>query len=184
LAAGIYSFFCLRSEKIGAHKKLALRPDDDLQLGLIIKQAGLKQRLVIGSQYLQVEWYMNFTAAVKGLEKNMFAGVNYSLLLFGFGLAGMLIFYILPFLGLWIWNDWHFIVNVISIALMMSLYLIYSRKIFGESGYDVIVLPVLVLLFMYIFVRSCLLTLFRGGIYWRGTFYSLAELKMMKQGHE
>ena len=32
-------------------------------------------------------------------------------------------------------------------------------------------------LFVFILLRTMLLNLWQGGIYWRGTFYSLAELK-------
>lgn len=47
-------------EKIGAHKKIALRPDEDLQLGILVKNNGLKQRLLIGKNHIQVEWYEDF----------------------------------------------------------------------------------------------------------------------------
>jgi hypothetical protein len=38
-------------------------------------------------------------------------------------------------------------------------------------------LPLSALLLSYILVRATVLTLWRGGIYWRGTFYSLEELR-------
>jgi hypothetical protein len=37
--------------------------------------------------------------------------------------------------------------------------------------------PACALLFSYALVRSALLALARGGIYWRGTFYPLSLLK-------
>ena len=37
--------------------------------------------------------------------------------------------------------------------------------------------PVATLVFVYAMVRSTVLTLVRGGVVWRGTFYSLRELR-------
>ena len=37
--------------------------------------------------------------------------------------------------------------------------------------------PVATLVFVYAMVRSTALTLVRGGVEWRGTFYSLRELR-------
>ena len=43
-------------EAIGTHKSIALRPDDDLQLGIFLKRAGFKQKVLSGNHTLQVEW--------------------------------------------------------------------------------------------------------------------------------
>jgi hypothetical protein len=40
-----------------------------------------------------------------------------------------------------------------------------------------ILYPITTALFVFILLRTMLLNLFQGGIYWRGTFYSLKELK-------
>ncbi len=38
-------------------------------------------------------------------------------------------------------------------------------------------LPIGALLFIYMLLRSAIITLRQGGITWRGTFYSLDELR-------
>lgn len=164
-------------EKIGLHKEIALRPDDDLQLGMLVKRNGLKQRMLIGKKHIEVEWYPSFSAMMKGLEKNIFAGLNYSLFMLIGVIIGMIFFYLLPFWGLWLLDDWQAVVNGVSIIWILLLYLIYTRKLFKDHGYDVLMFPIFVLLLMYVFIRSSLITLFKGGISWRGTFYSLKELK-------
>lgn len=175
---GAFNLICREAyEKIGTHKKIALRPDDDLQLGMLVKRNGLKQRLLIGKKYIEVEWYPSFWAMLKGLEKNIYAGINYSLfILFGV-IIGMLFFYLQPFLVFWLLDGWKAVVNGVSIILILVLYLIYTRKLFKDSGFDGLLFPIFVLLLMYVFIRSCLITLVKGGISWRGTFYSLKELK-------
>ena len=164
-------------EKIGTHKGIALRPDDDLQLGMNVKKNGLKQRVLVGKNYIEVEWYRSFSAMLKGLEKNIYAGLDYSLFKLFCVILGMLVFYIFPFLGLGFLDGWLAVVNGVSILLILILYLIYTRKLFKEWGYDVLFFPINVILLIYVFIRSCLITIYSGGISWRGTFYSLKELK-------
>ncbi|ASS76054.1 hypothetical protein CIG75_14550 [Tumebacillus algifaecis] len=168
-------------EQIGTHRELAMRPDDDLQLGMMVKKAGLRQRLVTGTKLLTVEWYPSLGEAIRGLEKNTFAGLNYSLLLVLLAVSGQLLAFFLPFVG-WTLFGWTGLLYLASVLMMANLYLRYTRTLSPYQGEEVFALPLTVLLFVYIIVRSTYLTLRQGGIYWRGTFYSLQELKSMKQG--
>ncbi|KEO83856.1 glycosyltransferase [Tumebacillus flagellatus] len=176
---GIGAFnFLTRSayEGVGTHRAIAMRPDDDLMLGMKIKQARLKQRMGISPELLQVEWYPSVGDAMRGLEKNLFAGLNYSLWMVLVATVGQVVFFFLPFLALFLpgWEGWLFLVSVVC---NIAIYLLYTRKMTSYSGLEVVALPLTVLLFLFIFLRSTYLTLRRGGIYWRGTFYSLKELK-------
>lgn len=166
-------------EKIGTHQAIALRPDDDLELGMRVKRAGLRQRLAVGMELLSVEWYPNLKAALIGLEKNLFAGLKYQLWQFFAATAGQLLFFVWPFLAVWLTRGWVQVAYGVTVAIMMLLYLGYVRKLSQYRGYEVWMLPVTAALFVYVLFRSTFLTLRRGGIYWRGTFYSLAELKKM-----
>jgi glycosyltransferase involved in cell wall biosynthesis len=181
---GIGAFnFISRSayETIGTHRKLAMRPDDDLQLGNMVKRAHLKQRFLTGPQLLSVEWYPSLRVAVRGLEKNMFAGLNYSLVMVVMAVIGQFLFFCFPFFGVWLFGGWIAVMYGVSVLVMMALYLLYTRKMSTDPGYEVIALPLVVLIFIYILIRSSFLTLKQGGINWRGTFYSLEDLKKMNQ---
>lgn len=63
---------------------------------------------------------------------------------------------------------------------MLTVYFLLIRSIVGGGGIEVLALPVTVSLLCYVVSRSVWLTLRQGGIYWRGTFYSLKELRQMK----
>jgi hypothetical protein len=52
---------------------------DDLMLGKIMVQAGAKPGFMDGRDLISVEWYPNAWQMMKGLEKNGFASVRYSL---------------------------------------------------------------------------------------------------------
>jgi glycosyltransferase involved in cell wall biosynthesis len=169
-------------QKIGTHKALALRPDDDLQLGIRVKRAGLKQRVLTGLEHIAVEWYPNLYSAVRGLEKNTFAGLKYSLTLVFIAIFGQFFALFFPFIAVWLFRDWNSLMYLLSIIIMIGLYFAHIRKMTPYSGFEVIVLPITVLLFIYVLIRSTYVTLRQGGIYWRGTYYSLHELKKMNKG--
>jgi glycosyltransferase involved in cell wall biosynthesis len=164
-------------ETIGTHKAIALRPDDDLQLGIRIKQALFRQRVLAGHHALQVEWYPSLRKAVIGLEKNMFAGFQYNLILALMGCIGQLLCFILPWIALLLFWDLRGILFAFSVIIEIYLYRIIIRALLGKAGKETILLPISALLLVCIIVRSIYKTLKLQGIYWRGTFYSLEELK-------
>lgn len=167
--------------KIGTHQAIAMRPDDDLILGMKVKQAGLRQRLVTAQEFLEVEWYPTLGEAVRGLEKNTFAGLKYSLPLTVAAVLAQFFFFCYPFFAVWIhfgtWVGWLY---GVSLVLLLWLYYLFTSRMSSYKGSQIFALPFTVLLFLYIVMRSVYLTYRQGGVYWRGTFYSLKELRKRK----
>ena len=56
----------------GTHRAIAMRPDDDIKLGKILKNAGYRQEMVFGMGLLSVEWYSSLRELIDGLMKNSF----------------------------------------------------------------------------------------------------------------
>ncbi|TXK80981.1 glycosyltransferase family 2 protein [Paenibacillus sp. N3.4] len=167
-------------EAIGTHQAIALRPDDDLQLGISVKRAGFKQRVLSGKHTLQVEWYRSLKEAIIGLEKNLFSGFHYSFTIALLACLGQLIFFIFPWLGLIFLWDWRGAAFAITVILQIWLYRKLMFRLMSKHGDEAFLLPVSASLLLYTIVRSVWLTWKQGGIYWRGTFYSLNELKRKK----
>ncbi|CAG7628103.1 hypothetical protein PAESOLCIP111_02985 [Paenibacillus solanacearum] len=166
-------------ERIGTHRAFALRPDDDLHLGRLVKAARLRQRLALGSRHIAIEWYRSLSEAVRGLEKNLFSGFGYRLPVAALGVLGLLAMFLFPFIGLFAVQGWPALVFGLDIALMLVVYVLLARSITGPVGPEIIAFPLTVCLLGYTVIRSTWLTLRQRGIYWRGTFYSLKELKRM-----
>ncbi|QHE52616.1 glycosyltransferase family 2 protein [Pontibacillus sp. HMF3514] len=164
-------------EVIGTHAAFPLRPDDDLHLGQTIKSYGYKQRLATGFQHISVEWYPSLKDAIKGLEKNTFAGLYYSYLMSLFAIIGTFISQVLPFLILITSDGLLQAVAALNILLMVSLFVVTTRKMSTYSPLLSLILPFSASMFIYATVKAVWLTYKRGGIMWRGTFYSIKELK-------
>ncbi|KIL45900.1 glycosyltransferase [Jeotgalibacillus campisalis] len=164
-------------QKINGHKKIRMRPDDDLQLGMLVKNNGLKQRLVTGLSLLHVEWYPSLKEAIKGLEKNTFAGLHYSYLLAAAAVAGVFVSQLLPFLTLFHSDASVRGMSALSVVLLALISIAIIKKLTLFSPWIVALFPLSVLLFLYAIGRAVFLTLQRGGIKWRGTTYPLKEIK-------
>lgn len=177
---GVGAFQLLRKstyESVGGHEALRLRPDDDLALGQRIKEAGFKQNLVTAKQLLKVEWYPNFQSALRGFEKNAFAGLNYSIWLSLFAIVGVFVSQVLPFVFIFSGTPIVQIISAINIVLLFCLYGLTTRSFTSYSKWTIIGLPIFALLFVYMLARALILTWVRGGIEWRGKRYSLKEMK-------
>ncbi len=157
--------------------RLRLRPDEDMKLGKLMKINGY--RCDVGSLVndLQVEWYTDFKGFIQGTEKNIFAGMEYSIFIFVFGILSLT----------WaVYGPWYLLVtsqdslvtaiNIVSIfAQGLCFYIQASHLKFSKSL--LWCFPAAAAIVILVMVRSVILTLLRGGIYWRDTFYSLEELK-------
>ena len=167
-------------EEIGTHRSISMRPDDDLMLGLKVKQAGKKQNLALANNLLEVEWYSTLRSALIGLEKNTFAGLFYSYLMVVFALSGVFISQIWPFLALAFTEGMTRVVFLLSILFLCFTYLQTANVMTKGANMYLIVFPITAVIFMYSIIRATVLTTVRGGIVWRGTFYSLKDLKRNK----
>jgi hypothetical protein len=113
---------------------------------------------------------------VNNLTKNFFAIMSFQwwrLLLSAFVLAFL---NLAPFLGVCLAHGWQRLPYAVALASILAIYVGMSWKS-DVPPYYVVLHPLSTVLFVYIMLRSMTLTLARGGVIWRGTFYPLEELR-------
>jgi cellulose synthase/poly-beta-1,6-N-acetylglucosamine synthase-like glycosyltransferase len=164
-------------ETIGTHASIKMRPDDDLQLGMKVKAAGLKQRIVTALSLIEVEWYPSVKEALAGLEKNTFAGLHYRISMVVFAVMGVFVSQVLPFVTIFSGNQDTVLLSAANLFLLAVLYTMVTRKMTRFSPLLFFALPFTALLFIFSIIRASFLTFRRGGIVWRGTKYTLSELR-------
>ncbi|WP_442598618.1 glycosyltransferase [Neobacillus sp. D3-1R] len=164
-------------EQIGTHEAIKNRPDDDLKLGQAIKQQGFKQRFLSGVHQVWVEWYPSLKEAIKGLEKNTFAGLHYSLVVTVFAITSILVTHFLPIFTLFSHDPRVQLMSALFLLIFLALYGVTIVKMTSYSLWKIAVYPVTTTIFLYSTIRAVALTYIKGGIQWRGTFYSLKELR-------
>lgn len=179
---GIGAFNLIRRsayESIGTHRALAMRPDDDLRLGVLVKRHGFKQRIAVGTARIAVEWYTSFREAMKGLEKNLYSGFGYRFSLAAGGILGQLLLFVAPFVLVPFARGLEFFVLCAVDGTIAATYVLCTRHMNKETGREAFVLPIAALLLIVVLARSVWLAHRRAGVFWRGTFYSLHDLRRM-----
>jgi len=176
---GIGAFNLIAAEaykKIGTHQRIAMRPDDDMMLGRLVKKNHLRQDVLNGVGMINIEWYASLGEMIRGLEKNAFAGLKYSLLFVALICLCLFTFIVFPLPAVFLTTGAARILNVLALAVWAVAYADNARfwKIPLWHG---IALPVGTALLIYAIANAVCRTLRNGGITWRDTHYSLEDLK-------
>ena len=113
---------------------------------------------------------------VRGLEKNGYAATDYRPWLVGLGTAGQAFFFLWPIAALGLTHGAAWGLHAGAVAVMLGLGCDQTRFTGGRWWHGLF-LPLGAAVFGYAVLRSMVVTLRRGGIVWRGTFYPLRELR-------
>jgi cellulose synthase/poly-beta-1,6-N-acetylglucosamine synthase-like glycosyltransferase len=179
---GIGAFNLVRASAyraVGGHRAIAMRPDDDLKLGKLLKKNGFRQEFLFGVRMLKVEWYASIRELVQGLMKNAFSAVDYRVSVVVFSTLTQLVILVWPFLALFLTSGPTRWLNLASVLVLVGLGWL-NAPLAGVRRWHGVGFPLATLLFLYIVWRATLKTLLNDGIDWRGTHYPLAELKANK----
>jgi glycosyltransferase involved in cell wall biosynthesis len=163
-------------QAIGTHQRIALRPDDDMKLGKLVKLHGFHQDVLMPCTMLSVAWYPSPKAFINGLMKNTFAFLDFNVGFVLLALIAEFFFHLWPFIGLWFTQGWITGLYLLTILLLVAFY-IDNTRFFKTPAVGALLFPLSALIFMYIVAASTTLTLLQHGIYWRDTFYPLHTLR-------
>jgi glycosyltransferase involved in cell wall biosynthesis len=176
---GVGAFNLIRRsayEAIGTYEALRLEVVDDLKLGETIKKAGLRQDVVFGRDLVRLRWAVGAAGVVANLEKNLFAFLKFRISLVLAVCALTFFLCVCPFLGILLAPGWAKAAFAAAIAMVALVYML-SGRLMGSSALLFLTFPIAALVFNFAALQSAFLALRDGAITWRGTKYSLAELK-------
>ncbi|MBF0412871.1 MAG: glycosyltransferase [Desulfamplus sp.] len=149
---------------------------DDVGLGLMLKRQGCSTSLLISNRDISVVWYHTLNEMIKGLEKNSFLGSTQGKLSKLLALLFFLLLYIsAPILAFLLGAGYAKITGVIAL-LFFAISAIYTANRLKLNVFHLMLRPIGLLILSVILCRSAFKNLKQGGIYWRGTFYSMKEL--------
>lgn len=181
-AVGVGAFNLLKRDaylRAGTHDAIRLRPDDDMRLAKLLKEAGYSQGVAYGTGCASVEWHLTLGSAIKGLEKSIFPGVNYRLSAVVAASLFLFLTNVWPFAGVFFARR-----RAMRLLFGADVLAIFAMYAYGPrvSGYSLptpyaALHPFGMGTFIYAALRSAYVTLARGGIEWRGTFYPLGRLR-------
>ena len=176
---GVGAFQLIRRsayEKMGAHRRLAMEVVDDMKLGKLVKEAGCHSGVGRAGPAVSVHWHSGVRNIIRGTEKNFYAAAGYSPWIAGAQLVSIFSAWIFPWLALPFVHGWARVFAVMAIVVPMVAQAGAARE-FRVSWLYALTQPVGAAIFFWMLLRSTIVTIRNGGIRWRGTFYSLEELK-------
>jgi glycosyltransferase involved in cell wall biosynthesis len=176
---GVGAFQMIRRaayEAIGTHRRLAMEVVDDMKLGKLVKVEGFRSIVAPGEHLVQVRWQDGFRNIVKGLTKNMFAAMGFSGAMAIAVACNTLLLSVVPVLGVIFTHGAARIAAAAAVIAPMIFEAMLMPRAKASRWFGLThALGALVI--VYIILRSMVVTLGRGGVVWRGTFYKLEELR-------
>jgi glycosyltransferase involved in cell wall biosynthesis len=163
-------------EACGTHQRLAMEVVDDMKLGKLVKQSGFRTCVGVAQDAVVVRWHAGLGNLIRGVTKNFFAALGYNLPFVIVAISVMLLMNVAPFVGMIFGHGWVRVLAGIAVVIALSFHLGVDL-VMRVSPLYALTHPLGAILFSYMLLRSTVVTLWHGGVTWRGTFYPLEELK-------
>ncbi len=163
-------------EAIGTHRRLAMEVVDDIELGKLAKRAGLRSGVAVAGDKVRLRYLEGLENIVRGISKSAFAACSYRTGLIAGGVLANLVFHILPFVAVLFATG---LPRTLAAAAVLSILVLHGRGFITVrvSPLYAATYPLGAAVFCYILLHSMIVTLWRGGILWRDTFYPLEQLR-------
>ena len=176
-AVGVGAFNMLRRSaylEIGGFEAQKMDILEDLTLARRVKQAGLRQRISFGVGLANVHWAAGARGLVGVMTKNLFSGFRFHLSLALLACGWLAVFAVAP--AFEIFYRPTRLPALVLFAVVVWAYRLYGKNS-GVSAWNAVYFPFGGMVFIITLLRSSIVTLRQGGVRWRGTFYSLKELR-------
>lgn len=176
---GIGAFQMIRRSayvKLGTHRALAMEVVDDIKLGKLAKRSGARSGVGIPGNLVTVRWHAGLQNIIRGTTKNFFAAAGFQLWRACAQILGTILLCVVPFAALPFVHGWALAFAAIAAAIAVATQAGVSIR-FGVPAIYALAHPIGALMMTWMVARSAVVTLYRGGIVWRGTFYALDDLK-------
>jgi len=176
---GIGAFQLIRRaayDAFNGHRGMQMEVLDDMKLSKLTKRAGFRSQVGYSPNHVSVRWQTGIGNLVRGSSKTFFAAASYNLGMLAGQILGLLILSVFPWVVLPFVHGDARIFAVTAVAISFACHAVVSYSA-GASPLYGFTHPIGALIFSWMLARSAFLTLWRGGVTWRGTFYPLADLR-------
>jgi len=180
-------------KKIGGHKSIKKEILDDVKISKQVKRCGYKFMIFDGSGDIYCRMYRNFSGAIKGYSKVIFAAFDFHISIQFVVTVLITILFLLPFillpLGILVYDLPAIVVNLITlqIAIIFVIRGVLAIR-FKSRVLDAFLHPLSMLYIILVSINSILQSKIGAGIYWKGRIYDASsdrdELKLVKDSSE
>jgi len=175
---GVGAFNLIRRDvykKLGGFEALKMEVLDDLRMGWLVKRAGYRQCVIVGQDLVRLRWLRGALGVIHLAEKNAFAAYRYRLGLTLIASLGLFTVAVLPLAAIAA-GGWPLVAGIFTYVAFALTYW-GNRKVTAAPPWLAILFAPMTMVVLYALLRSMTLALVRQGVDWRGTRYSLRELR-------
>lgn len=176
-AIGVGAFNLVRRsalEEIGGWLPQRMAVVEDITLGRRMKAAGMQQRVAFAPGLVLVHWARGARGLLRGMTKNLFAGAGFQPLLVLAACVWISVFCLLPIVGLG-WPP-SVIPGLITLLCVGAMYRVMGEISWIDARYAWLY-PLGAVGMIFALLRSMVVVLSQDGVTWRGTKYSLSDLR-------
>jgi hypothetical protein len=159
----------------GGYEALRLTIMDDVRLSLLVRRAGGRSRVYLGTDEVLCQWATSVGQALRLTEKNYFAAIDFRTPVAVAAVIFFVLLFATPLAGL-ASGTWLGLACGVS-PFLLSVPAAIGAPRLGWSFAVGLLVPFFYPLPMFALARSALLTLRQGGVRWRDTFYPIAILR-------
>jgi glycosyltransferase involved in cell wall biosynthesis len=163
-------------DRFGGHRALRLEVADDMKLGYLVKKVGGRSMFVDSSMSVWVRWREGTRDVMRGIERSGFAGVGFRWSTVVATTLYLTFAMLSPYVLLFVGPIEVRALGGIALALLLTAYAVMARAAFMPAWIGLLH-PIACVLFAWSFLRSAIITTREGGVTWRGTHYSIEELR-------
>lgn len=176
---GVGAFNMVRAtvyQAVSGHSSIAMHPIDDIMLGKIVKKHGFRQKCLLGQPFVTVCWYATATGMVAGLMKNVFSVFHYRGWLALLSMVLVFTMNLLPLVGVIVFTGPPRLLFGATVLLRLAGLVVGSHL--SHMPLSAVLGGLLApCLSIYIIGCGAWTTLYNNGISWRGSHYSLRDLR-------
>ena len=175
---GTGAFNLVRTEAyraIGGHLPLRLEVVDDVWLGFLLHRHGFRSRVWFAPRDFAIDWGATPRALVRVVEKNMFAVLRYRTWLAMLAVTAAFALVLGSLAAPWYAGAIGWLPAASYLATGIPGALLARRMQWNPLAG--LLVPFSRLLLPIALLNSTWVTLWQGGVRWRGTFYPLAQLR-------
>jgi glycosyltransferase involved in cell wall biosynthesis len=160
---------------IGGHEPLRMEIADDVKLGLLLRRAGRRSRIFLGSDDVENDWCASLRGMLRDLAKNHFAMTGFR--------PWRVVLATLFFPFLWggaVAGPWTGEVAGIAAGFSLLALAVPGCVAARMQRWPLaagLLVPLGILIVPISLVNSMVVTLRQGGVRWRDTFYPLEKLR-------
>ena len=181
-AIGVGAFNMIRRnvyDAIGGWEALRMEVVEDLALGARVKRLGFAQRVAFGRGIINLRWAHGVQGVIGNLAKNLFAFFRFRpALVLGF-LPIFVLFTLFPLAAVVAGTS----ACAATSIMLFAVWLDYRQQAEYHpfTAWQIVLFPIASVTMLYTICRSTWIVLLKGGISWRGTFYSLSEIRQQAE---